>query len=199
MRDSRNIRIILVFVLMTIFALAARPALAKGGWRYYDPECPIAVGPNTMKFVAMQPKVNIERVCDALAETGPAIIVLETRDGELRDMSWDIRILRDEGKTDGEESPNADAEFHLPVAKYKNGMVNFDVTFKNAGKYMLLVEATSDDGTKKYIGRHRFTAGLFETAEIYTFIGVGGLALAGAAVFFVWRRRRRERGVASAP
>ena len=197
MRAYSNIRIVLVVALTALTAFAGRPAFAKGGWHYYDPECPIDLGSKSMKFVAAQPQKTIERFCDAIPEVGPAVIALDGQDDELRDMIWDIRILRDEGKKDGEEDPNADMEFHLPAEKHKNGMVNFDHSFKNPGKYILLVEAKSDDGAKKYIGRHHFTAGLWEPVEIYTVVGFGVLVLIGsgfAASRYAAARRRPKSG-----
>jgi hypothetical protein len=94
-------------------------------------------------------------------------------------MVWDIRILRDQGKKDGEEDPNADLVFRLPKEKHRNGMVNFDANFKSAGEYILFVELSSDDGTRKYIGRHHFTAGLWEPMEIYTVAGLVAAVLLG--------------------
>jgi|APFre7841882630_1041343.scaffolds.fasta_scaffold51402_1 hypothetical protein len=182
MRRHSNIRNVLVIALTALAAFTGRPAFAKGGWHYYDPECPIDLGSKSMKFVALQPKKTIERFCDSIPETGPAVIALDGQDDELRDMIWDIRILRDEGKKDGEEDPNADMEFHLPAEKHVNGMINFDYSFKNPGKYILVVEAASDDGTRKYIGRHHFTAGLWEPMEIYTAVGFALLVLIGSGV-----------------
>ncbi len=166
-------------VLVLAATFAGGPALAKGGWHYYDPDCPIDLGAKKMKFVASQPKSTIERFCDAIPDTGPAVIALDAPDNELRDMNWDIRILRDQGKNDGEEDPNADLVFRLPAEKHRNGMVNFDHNFKKAGEYILFVELSSDDGTKKYTGRHHFTAGLWEPMEIYAVAGVAALILVG--------------------
>ncbi len=132
-----------------------------------------------MKFVASQPKSTVERFCDAIPDAGPAVIALDAPDSELRDLVWDIRILRDKGPNNGEEDPDADTVFHLPAEKHKNGMVNFDVNIKNAGAYILLVEATNDEGARKYVGRHHFTAGLWEPMEIYTVAGFGAVALIG--------------------
>ncbi len=195
MRAYSNIWSVLAFALMALAAFAGRPAFAKGGWHYYDPDCPIDLGSKSMKFVALQPKKTIERFCDAIPDVGPAVIALDGQDDELRDMIWDIRILRDEGRKDGEEDPNADLVFHLPAEKHINGMVNFDHSFKNPGKYILLVEASSDDGTRKYIGRHHFTAGLWEPVEIYTVVGFGAVVLIGggfAARRYAANRRRRK-------
>jgi hypothetical protein len=131
------------------------------GWHYYDPECPIALGEKTMKFVAMQPKKNVDRECIALPGVGPSVIVLDAADSELRDMNWDIR----------------------------NGMVNFDQNFKEAGNYVLYARLTSDDGAKIFEGRHPFSVGLVTDEEFYLYIAFGVFALAaGGAAFYLWRQ-----------
>lgn len=179
-------RVFLALALTTAGVVSIGPASAKGGWQYYDPDCPITVGPYSMKFVGTQPKMSTERVCDALADKGPSVLVLETRDSGLIDMAWDIRVLRDEG--DESTLVEGAEEFRLPVEKHKNGMVNFDVNFKNPGRFILRIEATGNDGAK-HVGRHRFTAGLFEPAEIYAFYGLGVFALvAGGVAFILWRQ-----------
>lgn len=162
-------------------------ALAAG-WHYYDPECPVALGEKSMKFVAMQPKKNIDRECVALPDTGPSVIVLDAGDSELRDMNWDIRVLRAKGP-DAEPDPEADAVARLPVQKFRNGMVNFDQNFKQPGYYVLYARLVSDDGAKSYEGRHPFSVGLMTDEEFYVYIGFGIFAvLAGGSAFTLWKQ-----------
>lgn len=157
-------------------AAAARAA----GWHYYDPECPVALGPGkTMKFVAMQPKKNIDRVCDALPDTGATVIALDAPDAELREMNWDIRVVRDVDSAG--EPAEADTILRLPPQKFRNGMVNFDVDIQTPGKYALYARLASEDGAKQFVGRHHFTVGLIDDAEFYAYAffsllvaGVGG-------------------------
>jgi len=174
------------------FFLAFVPAPAfAAGWHYYDPECPIALGPKSMKFVAMQPKKNIDRVCDALPDTGPTVIALDAPDAELREMDWDITILRDTGKASADAE--GDVVFRLPAGKHRNGMVNFDHAFASAGKYVLVAKLTADDGGAQYVGRHPFTVGLIDDAELYAYVGFGlVLAVAGGVGFIAWRRKRQS-------
>ena len=126
--------------LVAAFALAgaafSAPAAQAAGWHYYDPECPVALGADkAMKFVAMQPKKNIDRVCDVLPDTGATVIALDAPDAELREMNWDIRVVRDvEGAGEPAES---DTVLRLPLQKFRNGMVNFDVNIQTPGKYAL--------------------------------------------------------------
>lgn len=180
-------RILFGAALLILAALSARTASAAG-WHYYDPECPIDLGGKSMKFVAMQPKKNIDRECVALPDVGPSVIVLDASDNELRDMNWDVRILRSQGQND-EADPDADVVDRLPVQKFRNGMVNFDQNFKDAGNYVLYARLTSDDGAKSFVGRHPFSVGLVTDEEIYLYIAFGVfVVVAGGAAFYLWRQ-----------
>jgi len=174
--------------LVLFGALATAGAAHAAGWHYYDPDCPIALGEKSMKFVAMQPKKNIDRVCDALPETGATVIVLDAGDSELRDMNWDIRVLLAHDEK-GTADPDADVVSRQPSQKFRNGMVNFDQDFKKPCNYVLYVKLTSDDGAKSYEGRHPFSVGLMTEEEFYLYIGFGVFAVvAGAVAFTMWRR-----------
>ncbi|WP_246207067.1 hypothetical protein [Methylocystis heyeri] len=181
---------------LALFAAAPGAALAAG-WHYYDPECPISLGGKSMKFVAMQPKRNIDRVCDALGDVGSTVIALDAPDPELREMLWDIRVLRDSGRPDGEENIEADTVFKLPPEKYRNGMVNFDYSFAAADKYILLVRVKSDDGAREYVGRHHFTVGLLDNADLYAYAGFG-LFVAAVGGGFAYVKLRKRKSAASA-
>lgn len=175
---------------LLILAITALPPKAAhaAGWHYYDPDCPIAIGEKSMKFVAMQPKKNIDRECEALPETGPSVIVLDASDNELRDMNWDIRILRRNDGQQGDVDPDT-AVGRLPLQKFRNGMVNFDHNFTQAGNYILYVKLTSDDGAKSYVGQHPFSVGLMTDEEFYLYIGFGVFAVvAGGVAFTLWRQ-----------
>ncbi|MBU3887577.1 hypothetical protein FM996_14280 [Methylosinus sporium] len=170
----------LVAALVLAVAALSAPTAKAAGWHYYDPECPVALGAGkAMKFVAMQPKKNIDRVCDVLPDTGATVIALDAPDAELREMNWDIRVVRD---IDGDGEPaESDTVLRLPLQKFRNGMVNFDVNIQTAGKYALYARLSSDDGAKEFVGRHHFTVGLIDNTELYAYVffgllvaGVGG-------------------------
>jgi hypothetical protein len=180
-------RILFGAALLILAGLSPCAAMAAG-WHYYDPECPIDLGGKSMKFVAMQPKKNIDRECVALPDVGPSVIVLDAADNELRDMNWDIRILRSQGPNN-EADPDADVVGRLPVQKFRNGMVNFDQNFRDAGNYVLYAKLTSDDGAKSFIGKHPFSVGLVTEEEIYLYIAFGVfVVVAGGAAFYLWRQ-----------
>jgi hypothetical protein len=180
-----------IFFLLALISAALGFDLTHAwaaGWHYYDPECPVSLGDKTMKFVAMQPKKNIDRVCDALPDTGPTVIVLDAGDRELRDMTWDIRIL-DANAPIAEDNPVAIGS--LPAQKYRNGMVNFDHNFTHAGNYMLYAKLSSDDGKKIYIGKHLFTVGLVTESEFYIYLAFSICVLAASSFGFMkWRQKR---------
>jgi hypothetical protein len=176
---------------MTGAVFCPRATLAAG-WHYYDPECPISLGDKTMKFVAMQPKKNIDRVCDALPDTGPTVIALDAFDPELREMNWDIQILRKAPGKTGDAEADGETLFRLPVQKYRNGMVNFDYNFSGAGDYVLLARMTSDNGSKEYVGRHHFTVGLLDNTEFFAFVFFGCFLLAGSSGIALTMRSRRR-------
>ena len=180
-------RILLSLALIFVASVLSHAASAAG-WHYYDPECPIELGGKSMKFVAMQPKKNVDRECVALPDVGPSVIVLDAADNELRDMNWDIRILRGRGPN-GDADPDADVVDRLPVQKFRNGMVNFDQNFKDAGNYVLYAKLTSDDGAKSFVGKHSFSVGLVTDEEIYLYIAFGVfVVVAGGAAFMLWRQ-----------
>lgn len=182
----------LAFLASTVSCLIGAPHALAAGWHYYDPDCPIALGDaKSMKFVAMQPKKNIDRVCDVLPETGATVIALDAPDAELREMNWDIRILRDVEGASGVESSEDGTLFRLAPQKYRNGMVNFDHNFASAGKYVLYTRLTSDDGSKEYIGRHHFTVGLLDNTELYAYVFFGLLVTAIGGRFAFVRLRKR--------
>ena len=181
-----------LLALVLMGATLAPGASRAAGWHYYDPECPIALGSKAMKFVAMQPKKNIDRVCDALGDVGPTVIALDAPDSELREMIWDIRVIGDpKGDGLGSDAPE-DIVYHLPVEKHRNGMVNFDFTFHKAGNYVLLAKLTSDDGKTEYVGRHPFTVGLADTAETsaYLLFGAFVLVVGGGFGYFFWKKKK---------
>ena len=152
----------LLLSALLVFGLSG--AAGAAGWHYYDPDCPIPLGggkdggAKSMKFVAMQPKKNIDRECAALPDIGPTIIALDAADSELREMNWDIRILR--GGPEKEADPEADLVRKLPPEKHRNGMVNFDHDFKASDNYQLYVKLTSDDGFPVPISRSCFACGI---------------------------------------
>ena len=104
------------------------------------------------------------------------MIVLDAGDNELRDMNWDIRILRADAPN-ATPDPETSVVGRLPLQKLRNGMVNFDHSFDAPGNYVLYVKFTSDDGAKSYIGQHPFSVGLVTDNEMYLYAAFAVFAL----------------------
>lgn len=180
------------FVMCLAFAFAAQPAFAeKGGWHYYDPDCPIAVGPISVKFLAMQPKKTTDRNCDELTDKGAAVLVFDAHESDARELLWDIRVVRDTGGPDGTEDLAHDTVLHEPAQKYPNGMVSLDHYFKEGGNYLVLVSMKSEDGARSYVGRHRITVGVFDVVEAiaYTLFGVVAVGIVGFLARPYWQKK----------
>jgi hypothetical protein len=146
-------------------------------------QCLMKIGPDTMSFTGYQPLKSREQFCDDIPDAGPTIITLDAQQDELRDMNLEMRVLRDVGQKDDSENLEANTEYFSPPKKYKTGTLTFDHNFVNEGKYIGIVKAKSDDGSKEYVARFPFSVGLTAGKEMTTFIVLG---LAGAVAFGLW-------------
>jgi hypothetical protein len=159
----------------------AGEAQAHGGVSIDQGQCVMKIGPDTMTFTGYQPQKSREQFCDDIPDFGPTIIVLDAQQDELRDMTLDIRVLRNVGQKDDNENLEANTEVYIAPKKYKTGTLNFNYDFKQKGNFIGLVTARSDDGAKVYVSRFPFAVG--ETASkdmiIYSFLTVCGLVAFG--------------------
>jgi hypothetical protein len=134
-----------------------------------------------MTFTGYQPQKSREQFCDDIPDIGPTIIVLDAQQNELRDMTLDIRVLRNVGQKTDEENQEANTEIYVKPKKYNTGTLNFEYDFKTKGNFIGLVTARSDNGSKVYVSRFPFAVG--ETAgkdfTIYAFFTVVGMVAFG--------------------
>ena len=179
-------------------ASAATQAWAHGGVSLDAGQCIMKIGPETMSFTGYQPLKSRETFCDDIPDVGPTIIVLDaqvknlakdlqdTTPGkvDLRDMTLEIRILRNVGQTDDKENQEANTEVYVAPKKYKTGTLNFEYNFAKQGKYIGLVKAKSDDGSKEYVSRFPFSVGETAGRDITVAIVLGGAALAGFGLWY---------------
>jgi hypothetical protein len=188
----------LLFALSAVgcVLLASAPAAAAPHPR----ECLMSVGPDQVSFNALQDQIQ-DSFCQHIPDLGPTRIVLDAYDVELRDMTVEIRILRDVGQQDWREDLEANTIAFLPPKKYlsEKGTASFQHNFTKDGDFIALVKATSDDGTKEYVGEYFFSVG--ETYVQYAAIAAGML-LFSLIAFGLWRpaqiRRNNARAKAAA-
>lgn len=149
----------------------ASSAEAHGGLRLDRNLCVLRIGPDTMHFTGYQPLQSREEFCEDIPQVGPTIIVLDYVEPELRDMTAEIRIIKDLsnggmiGKppalTDDElssESLDSITESRLPARRYPNGTVNFEHMFTKAGKYIGIVTVRNRHG-QYYVSQFPFSVG----------------------------------------
>ena len=147
-------------------------------------QCLMKIGPDTMSFTGYQPLKSREQFCDDIPDAGPTIITLDAQQDELRDMNLEMRVLRDVGQKDDGENQEANTEYFSPPKKYASGTLTFDHNFAKEGKYIGIVKARSDDGTKEYVARFPFSVGLTATKDMTIAIFFAVLAAAGFGLYY---------------
>lgn len=178
--------------MVTRFLVAlglATAGLTAQAWAHGDVgndrgQCLMKLGPDQMTFTGYQPLKSREQFCDDIPDAGPTIITLDAQQDELREMNLEMRVLRDVGQKDDGENLEANTEYFSPPKKYKSGTLTFDHNFPKEGKFIGLVRARSDDGTKEYIARFPFSVGLTATKDMTIAIFFGLFALAGFGVWY---------------
>ena len=159
-------------------------AQAHGGVSLDQGQCIMKIGPDTMSFTGYQPLKSREQFCDDIPDVGPTIIVLDAQQDELRDMSLEIRILRNVGQKDDSENMEANTEIYVSPKKYRTGTLNFEYNFAKQGKYIGLVKAKSDDGTKEYVSRFPFSVGETAGKDITIAVFFGAVAVIGFGLWY---------------
>jgi hypothetical protein len=147
-------------------------------------QCLMKIGPDTMSFTGYQPAKSREQFCDDIPDAGPTIITLDAQQDELRDMNLEMRVLRDVGQKDDSENMEANTEYFAPPKKYKTGTLTFDHNFAKEGKYIGIVKAKSDDGSKEYVARFPFAVGLTASKDVTIAVFFAGLAAVGFGLWY---------------
>lgn len=146
-------------------------------------QCAAQMGPNVVTFSFYQPAQSRSQFCRDVPETGPTIIVVDTMQDELRDMTLEMRIVREASTAEDENAaPN---EAYLPPARFQTGVIQLEHDFKEEGDFVALVRARSEDGRKEYNARFAFSVGE-EYWRDWAAVGVATLvALALGAGWYV--------------
>jgi len=177
-------RMKLLAVVATATLGAATQAHAHGGVSIDAGQCIMKIGPDTMSFTGYQPLKSRETFCDDIPDVGPTIIVLDAQQDELRDMSLDMRVVRNVGQKDPSENLEANTEIYVPAKKYKSGTLNFEYNFAKNGNFIGLVTAKSDDGSKVYTSVFPFAVGQTSTNNAIIAIFFGLLGVAGFGLYY---------------
>lgn len=138
-----------------LVSLASSVALAHGGLSMDEDYCKLRVGQYLMHFVGYQPETpsGPKEFCEDIPETGHTIVVLDYLNEELKDMPTEVRIIRDTGAETNLEDITL---LHLPAKIYPSGSLNFELNFREPGRFVGLVTVGDSE---KLVSRFPFSVG----------------------------------------
>jgi hypothetical protein len=144
--------------------------------------CMLMAGMHEMQVSVYQSGAT-EDSCQDIPSPGPAVITLSSASKELRDMTTEVRIVRDTGS--GTASGNLDPVTlaYLAPKTYPRGVVTFPATFDKPGKYAVLV-TLRDAKDMAMSGRLGLTVGEASRQWIFACI-LSGIILAAAFGFYL--------------
>jgi len=193
------IRGIAAWLLAMVLLTSA--AHAHGGVSMLYKRCVLQIGPDLMFYTGYQPQNSREEFCDDIPSTGQTVVALDMQDTELRDMTTEIRIIKDLGThtrmnglpvlTDAEL---ASPEVLDPVTiayvapkKYPTGTLTFEHTFPEYGKFIGIVTVKNVHG-QTYVSQFPFSVGQSVGKSVLPY-GLMVLAAVGG-VFGLWHYSR---------
>jgi hypothetical protein len=185
-------------------------AYAHGGVSVQNNKCIMRIGPDIMYFTGYQPQSSREEFCDDIPNAGQTVVALDMQEKELRDMTTEIRIIKDLGNhttlngypylTDTELASTDVLEpvtiYYSAPKKYPTGTLTFQHTFPETGKFIGIVTVKNDHG-QAYISQFPFTVGT-PVGKTFAIWGVLGAALL-AAGFMLWRFYLKQQQMPPAP
>ena len=148
-----------------------------------DMGCMLMAGMHEMQVSVYQSGAT-EDSCKDIPSPGPALITLSSASKELRDMTTEVRIVRDTG-AETAASGNLDPVTlaYLPPKAYPRGVITLPANFDKPGKYAVLV--TVRDGKDMAMsGRLVVTVGEASRQWIYVYI-LSGIILAATFGFYL--------------
>lgn len=157
-----------------------------------DMGCMLMAGMHEMQVSVYQSGAT-EDSCKDIPSPGPALVTISAASKELRDMTTEVRIVRDTGAgpaASGNLDPVTLA--YLPPKTYLRGVVTLTATFDKPGKYTVLV-TVRDAKDMVMSGQLGLTVGEASRQWIIVYI-ISGIVLAAAFGFYL-RDLGRKSGV----
>lgn len=190
------LRLNAAWLVATVFFTSA--AFAHGGVSVQGNKCIMKIGPDIMYFTGYQPQFSRQEFCDDIPNAGQMVVALDMQEKELRDMTTEIRIIKDVGThttlngypylTDAELADTGSLEpttvFYSAPKKYPTGTLTFEHDFPEMGKFIGIVTVKSDHG-QIYVSQFPFTVGspIGKTLVIWGIVAAAVLAVG----FGLWR------------
>jgi hypothetical protein len=148
-----------------------------------DMGCMLMAGMHEMQVSVYQSGATDDS-CKDIPSPGPALITLSSASKELRDMTTEVRIMRDTGAAtvaSGNLDPATLA--YLPPKNYPRGIITLPANFDKPGKYAVLV-TVRDAQDMAMSGRLGLTVGEGSRQWIFVYI-LSGIILAAAFGFYL--------------
>jgi hypothetical protein len=148
-----------------------------------DMGCMLMAGMHEMQVSVYQSGAT-ENSCQDIPSPGPAVITLSSASKELRDMTVEVRIVKDsEAETAASGNLDPVTLAYLPPKNYPRGVITLPANFDKPGKYAVL--ATVKDAMDMAMsGRLGLTVGEASRQWIFVYI-LSGIILAAAFGFYL--------------
>ncbi len=152
--------------------------------------CMLMAGMHEMQ-VSVYQSGALDDSCQDIPSPGPAVITLSSASKDLRDMTTEVRIVRDTG-TGTAATGNLDQVTlaYLAPKNYPAGVITLPANFDKPGKYAVLV--TVRDGKVAMSGRLGMTVGESSRQWIFVFIGSGVIVAAAFGYYFREQRHKKK-------
>jgi hypothetical protein len=165
-------------------------------------KCVAPIGPSFVQFSVYRAGEPSARYCKEIPEVGLATIVIDQGDAELREMTTDVRIIKDVGGGAGTAELTSEAivapealdpvtEKHVLPERYPTGIIEFAHRFTSPGLYHAMVTAKNDHG-QVFVSEFPFRVGPSGRAAILLWGGVAAAFIA-AALALVWNQAVLQR------
>ncbi len=164
-------------------------ALARGALVYDRDACILKIGPDFMYFTGYQPAAPRKKFCEDIPSTGPAIIVLDYAQSEMREMKADFRIILDSSDQSDVTSAEANTVAYVPPKVYPNGTLNFEHVFRETGNYVGIVSVEGAHG-EHWVSRFPFSVGKSYKSQLPYYL----IALAAALALALTIVNQRQSG-----
>jgi len=194
------------WILLPVLLLVLWPGLAlgHGGVVYEEDQCILKVGFMLAHFTGYQPQARgSEEFCEDLPDAGESVFVIEYLHDYMREMAVTFRVIRDVREFDvyanwndvqslGDLAPHT--VFHLPAARYEDGVIRARHDFSDAGGYIGVVTAVHPEQNKVYNAVFFFRVGArsYRATALFAclalLVQLGYLASTGSLQRFVRNR-----------
>jgi hypothetical protein len=156
-----------------------------------DMGCMLMAGMHEMQVSVYQSGAT-EDSCKDIPSPGPALVTISSNSKELRDMTTEVRLVRDTGaETAASENLDPVTLAYLPPKNYPRGVVTLTANFDKPGKYAVLV-TVRDAKDMVMSGRLGITVGEASRQWIVVYI-VSGIILAAGFGFYLWELGRKSK------